>query len=68
MSVVLGSHPQFPVSEKRGMARAIECVEWLKAFAEARAEESDSAPMLKEIWRGQAMSYETVLNTLRKER
>lgn len=64
------AEPQFPAaSTKRGMARAIECVEWVKAFAEFQEREyrTKGNDLVARTWQAQAFSYDTVLNMLRDE-
>lgn len=69
--LVLGSHPRFPAgSKKRGMARAVEIVEWMRAYAQARERECVAAerPVVAEVFRHQALDYGAVADILRKER
>jgi hypothetical protein len=70
MALVLGSHPRFPAaSKKRGMARAIEIVAWMKDYADAREGECLAAGHLltADVFRGQAHNYGCVLDALRGE-
>lgn len=53
---------------KRGMARAIEIVEHMKAIAERCAEEyRDKGPMAAEAFQHQVIVYEGVIKELRRE-
>lgn len=70
MTLARGSHPRFPsASKKRGMARAIEVVEWMKAYAKAReAECTPTHQFAASVFRNNAMTYDAVLDVLKKER
>lgn len=70
MPLELGSHPRFPAaSKKRGMARAIELVEWMKAYAQAReAECTPTHQLAASVFHNNVMVYDSVLDALRKER
>lgn len=68
--LVLGSTPDAPVSKKRGMARAIEVVQWMADFASEREQECLRAarPMTAEVFRTQALHYRSVVDVLKRER
>lgn len=62
--------PPFPIgSDKRGIDRAIEIVQWQKLYAEARAIESRArgAVGLANVWDGNALAYEATLRLLKDE-
>lgn len=64
----LGSHPRFPAgSKKRGIARAIEIVEWAAAFAEARGAECSAAgrEMAAAVFKEQAAHSRFIVNLLK---
>lgn len=66
----LGSSPRFPAaSTKRGMARAIEIVQWMQAYHEARAAECLAAGRLltAEVFKTGATYYSAVVDALRGE-
>lgn len=66
----IGSTPRFPsASKKRGMARAIEIVEWMKAYAEARNREARDADhfTLASVYAEQALVHDAVIRALRSE-
>lgn len=62
--------PPFPVvSDKRGVDRAIEIVEWQKSYAQARAAESRTRGSigLANVWEGNAVAYDATLRLLSDE-
>ena len=70
MALQLGSDPRFPAaSKKRGMARAIEIVEWMRDYAAARADECQASghAITSSVFREQAISYGAVIKALRGE-
>lgn len=70
MALELGSTPRFPAaSKKRGMAKAIEVVEWMRDYADARAAECmPTHPIAASVFRSNVIAYSAVIDVLKKER
>lgn len=68
--LALGSEPRYPAgSKKRGMARAIEIVEWAASFADARAAECEARQrrITASAFREQAAHSRFIVKLLRNE-
>lgn len=66
----LGSYPRFPAASKtRGIARAIEVIEWAVAYAEARQAECEAAdrPLTASVFKDQATHGRFFADLIRKE-
>lgn len=62
------SQPRFPAkSTKRGMARAVEIVEWMRDYAKAREQESQPGSLVRSVWHEKALVFDEVVHTLRIE-
>lgn len=59
--------PRYPAAtSKRGMARAIEIVEWMRDFAAAESASATSV-MVATVWKDKASHYDHVVKTLKTE-
>lgn len=68
--LALGSEPRYPAgSKKRGMARAIEIVEWAARYAEAMAAECENGQraIAASVFREQAAHSRFIVKLLRNE-
>lgn len=68
---MLGDGPRFSdrvPRTKRGFARALAIVEWMRDYATERATElAESHPVVSSVFREQAQHYDAVANTLRTD-
>lgn len=60
--------PEFPAgSKKRGMARAVEIVDWMVQHSESLEQECPPSSVARDVLKTRASHFREVANVLRKE-